>query len=64
MNNKELIKILQDIEEIAGFREKEILNNIAKIELMQNDQVYKVIRLTGYYGYSFEFEVNSKRITN
>lgn len=54
---------LPKIRAMAGYREKNILNNLDKIELVQDDKNYKVYRFTDTSGNSFDYEATSNHIT-
>lgn len=56
--------IYNEIEEIAGYREKAILEYCHKITLIQDDEHYQVFRFYGKNNNYFEYETKSKRITN
>jgi hypothetical protein len=61
--NKKAIDEVPSILKVAGFREKSILENLAEVEKVQADANYLVYKYISTDGYSFEYEVNSKRIT-
>lgn len=61
--DKKAIDEVPSILKVAGFREKSILENLAEVERVQADANYLVYKYTSTDGYSFEYEVNSKRIT-
>lgn len=54
--------IYNKIENIAGYREKVILEYCNKITLIQDDENYKVFRFYGKNNTFFEYEVESNRI--
>lgn len=48
---------------ISGFREREILNNIVYVEMIQHDKQYKVLRFYGSSNNYFDYEANKNIIT-
>ena len=54
--------IYNRIEEIAGYREKAILEYCNKITLIQDDMNYQVFRFYGENNNFFDYEVKSNRI--
>lgn len=49
--------------EIAGYREKDVLNNLDRIELIQNTKDYRVLRFVHKDGeHFFDYECNTRRI--
>lgn len=55
--------LLDDIYKIGGFRERNILENLATVKRKQYDKNYYVVSFTAKNGDSFDFEMFSKRIT-
>ncbi|MCI8654509.1 MAG: hypothetical protein HFJ48_01345 [Clostridia bacterium] len=55
--------IYNKIEDIAGYREKAILECCNKIALVQDDNNYQVFRFYGEDEQYFDYEVKSNRIT-
>ena len=49
--------------ELAGYREKAILTNLAYITMQRNTKDYCVLRFHSSDGYWFDYETKSKRIT-
>lgn len=49
--------------EMAGYRERAILDNLADVTVVMNTEEYLVLRFTSKDGYSFEYETKSRRIT-
>ena len=62
--DKKAIDAVSGILKLAGFRERNILENLAEVERVQADANYLVYRYNATDGESFEYEVYSKRITN
>lgn len=56
------IEAVPHIMTLAGYREKEILNSLQEVTRVQADKTYLVYRFHGIGG-SFDYEVNSERIT-
>lgn len=56
-------RIYGKIEEIAGYREKAILEYCHKIALIQDDENYQAFRFYGKDNAYFEYETKSNRIT-
>lgn len=50
-------------EDLAGYREREILDNLAHITTVQHTRDYYVLRFYGKDGGYFEYETKSRRIT-
>ena len=50
--------------EIAGYREKAVLENLAHIAMQRNTKDYCVLRFQSSDGDWFDYETKSKRITN
>lgn len=63
MNNLEIRLITDNIERFGGFREKEVLKNLIKIELIMNDENYKVYHFENLDGNYFEYDFKSHKIT-
>lgn len=61
--DKRAIDEVPRILKLAGFREKNILENLAEVQRVQTDTNYLVYRYTSTDGCSFEYEYNSNRIT-
>lgn len=49
--------------ELAGYREREILDNLAKVTVQMNTEDYLVLRFHSTEGNYFDYEVKSHRIT-
>lgn len=63
MNMLEVRLIVDNIKRFGGYREKSVLEDLIKIELIRNDKDYKVYRFESNNG-SFEYDFKSHRITN
>lgn len=63
MNNLEIRLITDNIERFGGFREKEVLKNLIKIELIMDDESYKVYHFEDSEGNYFEYDFKSHKIT-
>lgn len=63
MNMLELRLICDNINRIGGYREKEVLKGLIKVEVIMDDENYKVYRFEDKNGYSFEYDFKSHRIT-
>lgn len=63
MNMLEVRLIVDNIKRFGGYREKSVLEDLIKIELIRNDKDYKVYRFESNNG-SFEYDFRSHRITN
>jgi hypothetical protein len=55
--------IVDNIKRFGGYREKSVLEDLIKIELIRNDKDYKVYRFESNSS-SFEYDFKSHRITN
>lgn len=55
---------LYDLKNEAGWREKNILNNLKSISMTQNTKDHCVLRFIANDGNYFEYETKSRRITN
>lgn len=55
---------LCDLKNEAGWREKNILNNLKSISMTQHTKDYCVLRFIANDGNYFEYETKSRRITN
>lgn len=64
MNMLEIRLIIDNIKKFGGYREQEILKDLVKIEIVMNDEKYKVYRFENKEGYSFEYDFKSHIITN
>ena len=56
--------ITDNIKRMGGYREKEILKNLVKIELVMNNDSYEVYHFEDIDGNYFEYDFKSHRITN
>ena len=63
INMLEVRLIVDNIKRFGGFREKEVLNELIKIELTQNDDNYKIYRFESNNS-SFEYNYKTHTITN
>ena len=64
MDMFELRLICDNVKRFGGFREKEILKEFIKIELIRNDEDYKIYHFEDKNGNYFEYDFRSHRITN
>lgn len=64
MNVLKIRIIFDNIERFGGFREKEVLKRLTKIELIMNDENYEVYHFENANGDYFEYDFKSHRITN
>lgn len=60
----EAINKVPDILKVAGFREKNIIENLKEVIRIQADKNYLVYRFISNEGNYFEYEMYSNRITN
>lgn len=63
MNLLEINLIIDNIKRFGGYREKEVLKNLIKIELIRNDKDYKIYRFENEKS-SFEYNFITHTITN
>lgn len=63
INMLEVRLILDNIKRIGGYREKDVLKNLIKIELIRNDDDYKIYRFESNNS-SFEYNYKAHTITN
>lgn len=56
--------IMENIKRYGGIREKEILKELVKIELIMNNEDYEVYHFQDENGNYFEYDFRSHRITN
>lgn len=63
MNMLEIGLIVDNIKRFGGYREKEVLKNLIKIELIRNDNDYKIYRFENENS-SFEYNFITHTITN
>lgn len=56
--------IVDNIKRYGGYREKEVLKNLVKIELIINNEDYEVYHFEDKNGNYFEYDFKSQRITN
>lgn len=64
INNLEVRLITDNIFRIGGYRELEVLKNLVKIELVQNDDNYKIYHFEDKDGAYFEYNYRTHTITN
>ena len=64
MNMLEVRIITDNIKRLGGFREKEVIKNLTKIELIRDDKEYKIYHFEDSEGNYFEYDFRSQRITN
>lgn len=62
MNVLELRLIVDNIKRYGGFREKDIIKNLVKVELIQNDEKYKVYKFYNKNNEFFEYEFRTHRV--
>ena len=63
INMLEVRLIVDNIKRIGGYREKDVLKNLIKIELIRNDDDYKIYRFESESN-SFEYNFKTHTITN
>lgn len=56
--------IVDNIKRYGGYREKEVLKELVKIELIMNNEDYEVYHFENKNGNYFEYDFKSHRITN
>jgi hypothetical protein len=56
--------IVDNIKRYGGYREKEVLKELVKIELIMNNEDYEVYHFEDKNGNYFEYDFKSQRITN
>jgi hypothetical protein len=56
--------IVDNVKRYGGFREKEVLKELVKIELIMSDEDYEVYHFEDKNGNYFEYDFKSHRITN
>ena len=56
--------IMDNIKRYGGYREKEVLKELVKIELIMNNEDYEVYNFEDKNGNYFEYDFKSQRITN
>lgn len=58
MNILELRLIIDNVKRLAGYREKEVLKDIVKIEIIMNTEEHRIYRFTNteenYFEYDFK----------
>lgn len=62
--DSEAIQAIPHILKLAGYREKNIIDNLNSVDLMRADKDYIVYRFNDVNGNYFEYEKRSGRITN
>ncbi len=63
MNLLEIRLIIDNINRYGGYREKEVLKDLIKIELIRNDANYKIYKFENKNN-SFEYNFITHTITN
>jgi hypothetical protein len=63
MSLLEISLIIDNIKRFGGYREKEVLKDLIKIELIRNDKDYKIYRFENENS-SFEYNFITHTITN
>lgn len=61
MSMLEVRLIIDNVVRYGGFREKDILDHLLKVELIQNDDEHKVYRFTNEISY-FDYDFRSHLI--
>lgn len=56
--------VLEEVYNLGGYREKAIIENLERVDKKQYDKNYYVVTFISNTGDSFDFEMNTKRITN
>ena len=56
--------IVDNVKRYGGYREKEVLKELVKIELIMNNEDYEVYHFEDKNGNYFEYDFKSQRITN
>lgn len=64
INNLEVRLITDNIYRMGDYREKEILKSLVKIELLRNDDNYKIYHFEDKEGNYFEYNFRYHTITN
>lgn len=64
INNLEVRLITDNIYKMGGYREKEVLKTLVKIELIRNDDDYKIYHFEDINGNYFEYNFKTHTITN
>lgn len=64
MNILEIRLITDNINFFGGYREKNILKELVKIELLRNDLEYKIYHFEDIDGNYFEYNFITQTITN
>ena len=64
MNMLEIRLIVDNIKRFGGYREKEVLKDLIKIELIRNDNDYKIYRFENNNNSSFEYNFITHTVTN
>lgn len=62
LNMLEVRLIIDNITRYGGFREKDVLKNLAKIEIVSDNDDYKVYEFMNYDGKYFEYDFKSHKI--
>ena len=56
--------IMDNVKRYGGYREKEVLKELIKIELIMSNEDYEVYHFEDKNGNYFEYDFKSQRITN
>lgn len=64
MNLLKIHLIVDNIKRYGGFREKEVLKELIKIELIIKNDDYEVYHFENKNGDYFEYDFKSHRVTN
>lgn len=62
MNMLELRLICDNIARYGGYREKDVLKNLVKVEVIMHTEEHKVYRFATEEGNSFEYDFKTHRI--
>ena len=62
MNILELRLIIDNVKRFGGFREKEIIRNLVKVELIQDDEEHKVYKLYNNGDEFFKYDFRTQKI--
>ena len=64
LSSEKIIPELKNIYNLGGYREKNILDNLTDVKTVLHNNDYWVLKFIDSFGDSFEYEYNTKRITN
>ena len=63
VNRAENIALIEKVYKMGGYRERAIIDELTEIKRKQCDREYYIISFIGKSGASFDYEVNTNRIT-